>query len=168
MNTSLYALTSEYRSLLDKLSDGDFDAQTIADTVEASGLSDDIAVKAQGIEIVARSMEMHTPAIDFEIARLQELKSRRCKNAAGLREYLKNNMQACGFEKIETPLFKLSIQSNPPAVDIYEPGLIESKWMTEPQPPPPAPNKTAIKAALKAGIEVQGARLTAGTRLVVK
>ena len=164
---ALYQLAGQYQQLAEQLADMDLDAQTVADTIEASGLTDDIMVKAQGIECVARTLEMYTPAIDAEIDRLKLLKAGREKKAQGLRDYLKLNMIACGIEKIESPLFKIKLQNNPQAVDIYEPGLIPVEYMRLPEMPPPAPDKTAIKAALKAGHEVQGARLTQGQRLVV-
>lgn len=165
--TALYNLAGQYQQLLERLSNMDLDATTVADTIEASGLTDEIAQKATGIEMVARTLEMHTPAIDAEIARLSALKKQREKAAAGLRAYLLRNMIDSGIEKIESPLFKIKLQNNPPAVDVFEPGLVPSEFMTQPAPPPPAPDKTAIKGALKAGIEVPGCRLTTAQRLVV-
>jgi len=168
--TALYVLTNEYLALAEKLADGDFDPQTIADTIEASGITDELAVKAQGIEFVARAAEAHHPVIDAEIARLQALKASRDKVAAGLREYLKDNMERAGIEKIECPLFKLSIKKNPPSVEILDQLSLPAQfWRTpEPKPPVAAPDKAAIKAALQAGQEVMGAKLTQGTRLEVK
>lgn len=164
---ALYTLATEYRVLLDRLADGDFDLQTIEDTIEASGLTDEIMVKAQGLECVARALEQYSPYRRSEIARLQALDAADLKKAQALRDYLKDNMIACGIDKIESPLFKLRLQNNPPAVDIFEPGLVPSEFMKQPEPPPPSPDKTAIKAALKAGIDVQGCKLTQGVRLVV-
>lgn len=164
---ALYTLAGQYQQLLERLSSMDLDATTVADTIEASGLTDEIAQKATGIEMVARTMEMHTPAIDAEIARLTALKKQREKAAAGLRAYLLNNMQSAGIEKIESPLFKIKLQNNPPAVEVFEPGLVPAEFMKTPEAPPAAPDKTAIKGALKAGIDVPGCRLTTGQRLVV-
>ena len=165
---ALFTLAGQYQQLAEKLADMDLDAQTVADTIEASGLSDEIAQKAAGIEMVARSFEMYTPALDSEIERMTKLKTSCIKKAQGLREYLKANMQACGIDKIETPLFKISLQNNPPAVDVYELGLLPSEYMRQALPPPPAPDKAAIKAALVAGKDVQGARLVQGVSLRVK
>lgn len=164
---ALYNLVGQYKVLADQLSNADFDATTIADTIEASGITDEIAIKAQGIEMVARTMEMHSPAIEAEIERLTALKKSREKTAASLREYLKTNMIAAGISKLESPLFKVSLRDNPPAVDVFEPGLIPVEFMTQPETPPPSPNKTAIKEAIKAGKDVPGARLTKTQRLVV-
>lgn len=167
---ALYVLTNQYLELAEKLADGDFDAQTIADTIEASGISDELAVKAQGIEFVARGAEAHHAAIDAEIARLTALKAHRQKVADGLRAYLKDNMERAGIEKIECPLFKLSIKKNPPSVEVIDPLSLPAEfWRTpEPKPPVAAPDKAAIKAALQDGKDVPGARLNQGTRLEVK
>lgn len=167
-SVALYQLTGQYQQLLSTLADLDLDAGCVADTLEASGLVDDITDKAVGIEMVARSLEVHLPALEREIHRLSALHLDRSLKAGNLRTYLLTNMQTCGITKIESPLFKISLQNNPPAVVIYEPGLIASEYMRQPETPPPVPDKTALKAALKAGIEVQGAKLVQSQRLVVK
>ena len=167
--TALYALTNSYLSLAEKLADGDFDAQTIADSIEASGIVDSLQDKAQNIEYVARGAESHNPAIDAEIARLMALKAHRCKVAAGLRGYLLDNMQRAGIERIDCPMFSISIRKNPPAVDIFDPLSIPAKYMVTPEPKPvfAAPDKKLIAAAIKAGTEIPGAKMTQGVRLVV-
>lgn len=167
---ALYVLTSQYLALAEQLADGDFDATTIADTIEASGIGDELAIKAQGLEYVARGALAHHDAIDAEIARLSALRAKRDKVAQGLRDYLKQNMERAGIEKIECPMFSISIKKNPPAVEILDLlSLPKEFWRTpEPKPPIAAPDKAAIKAALQAGTDVIGARLTHGTRLEVR
>ena len=151
--TALYVLTNDYLALAEKLADGDFDATTIADTIEASGITDELAVKAQGIEYVARGALAHHAAIDAEIARLTALRAKRDKVAQGLRDYLKDNMERAGIDKIECAMFSIGIRKNPPAVEVIDlVSLPAAYWRTpEPKPPVPAPDKAAIKAALQAG-----------------
>jgi hypothetical protein len=60
------------------------------------------------------------------------------------------------------------VRENPAAVEVYEPGLIPQQFMRQPEPPPPSPDKTAIKDALKAGKDVPGCRLTQGKRLDIR
>lgn len=165
----LYQLAGEYRLLAEKLAGLDLDAQTVADTIEASGLTDALQDKAQGVELVARAAELHVPAIDAEIARLQALKAHRQKVAQGLRDYLKREMEFAGIERIECPLFRLTIKKNPPAVEVLDERQVPAGfWVTPPPKPPEARiDKKAISASLKAGIEVPGARLTQATRLEV-
>lgn len=165
----LYEIAGEYRLLAEKLAAADFDAQTIADTIEASGLTDALQEKAQGVELVARAAECHVPAIDAEIARLQALKAHRQKIAAGLREYVRHHMEVAGIERIECPLFRLSLKKNPPAVEVLDDTQVPAGfWVTpEPKPPEPRIDKTAIKNAIKAGQDVPGVRLVQATRLDV-
>lgn len=165
--SSLFNLTGQYLALAHQLADADFDAATIADTIDASGIVDDIAVKVQNIEFVARGAEAHTPAIDAEIARLQALKAHRVKVAQGLRDYIKSNMLTLGIERIECQLFQISIRNNPPAVDIFDPLSLPAQYMVTPEPKPPvaAPDKKAIAKDIKEGLDVPGARLTQSSRL---
>ena len=163
--TALYKLTNQYLELAEKLAEGDFDAQTISDTIEASGISDELTAKAQGIEFVDRGAEAHNLAIDAEIARLQALKAQRSKVAAGLRAYLLDNMQRAGIEKIDCPLCSFSVRKNPPKVEIFSENQLPAKFLVPPEPKPPAPDKKAIGDALKAGEDVPGAKLVQGVRL---
>lgn len=167
---ALYHLAGEYRLLAERLADMDLDAQTVADTIEASGLTDALQEKAQGVELVARAAEVHCPAIDAEIARLQALKARRQKIAQGLRDYVRHNMETAGIERITCPLFTLALKKNPPAVDVLDEKQIPPEFWTTPAPKPPEPriDKTAIKNAIKAGADVPGARLVQATRLEVQ
>jgi len=164
--TALYELAAEYRADAEKLADMDLDEQTLADTLE--GLSGELEVKAQNVIMFTRNLEATAAAIKEAEAQMAARRKALENRAAGLRRYVLENMQFAGIQKIECPLFKLSIRDNPAAVDIYEPGLIPAQYMKQPEPPPPAPDKTAIKAAITAGTDVPGARLTKGTRLDIK
>lgn len=168
--TALYQLANQYLELAEKLSSLDLDVETVADTIEASGISDELAIKAQGCEYIARGALAHHDAIDAEIARLQALKASRDKTAQGIRDYVKDCMERAGIDKIECPMFKISIKHNPPAVEILDQlSLPAEYWRTpEPKPPVAAPDKAKIKADLQAGVDVIGARLTQGSRLDIK
>ena len=164
--SALYELAAEYRTDCEKLADMDLDEQTLADTLE--GLSGELEVKAQNVIMFTRNLEATASAIKDAEAQMAARRKALENRAAGLRRYVLENMQFAGIQKIECPFFKLSIRDNPAAVDIYEPGLIPAQYMKQPEPPPPAPDKTAIKAAITAGTEVPGAKLTKGTRLEIK
>ena len=166
--TALYVLSSQYAALADKLDRLELDDQTIADTIEASGLVDDIQTKAQGVLMVAAESTKYVPLIEMEIQRLKDLKATRERVAAGLRDYLKSCMESAGIEKIECPLWKVSIQKNPPSVEVFDSTSIPLAYMTDPKPPAPAPDKAAIREAIKAGKEIPGARMTQSTRLAIK
>ena len=167
---SLYEMAAEYRALAEKLADGDFDPATIADTIEASGLVDDLASKAQNIEYVARTLEADTPTMLAEIDRLKARIAGKLKMAQGLRDYLLVCMQSADLQKIETPMFSFSQRKNPPAVVLEDEKLLPTEfWRTpEPKPPVAVPDKVAIKSALQAGKDVPGAKLVQGIKLAIK
>ena len=150
------------------MNDRDFDETTIADTIEASGLPEQIADKAQGCEMVARTLEADVPAIDAEIKRLQDLKKARQAKAEALRKYVLDNMLACGIQRIDAPLFSISIAKNPPSVEIFDDRQIPADYFADPPPPPPRVDKKLIAQALKDGHDVPGAKLTQGYRLNIK
>lgn len=162
--TSLYNLTGQYLELAHKLANLDLDSETVADTIEASGLPDDIALKANGIEMVCRDAVKDLPAIDAEIKRLQALKAHRVAVADGLKAYLKRNMEAMKMQKIQCPVFTFSIVNNPESVEVFEEAMVPNDYLV----PKYSVSKTKVKKALMSGVDVPGARLVKTTRLDVK
>lgn len=162
---TLYDLKGEWRALAEKLADMDLDAQTIADTLEASDIQCALEEKAQGYEMVARSFEAPIPMIDAEIKRLQALKKASQNRADALRKRLHDAMIELQIEKIKAPLFEIRRQRNPVAVEVYNPELVPFEFWKTPQP---EIDKAGLKAALQAGKEIEGARLTQSEGLRVK
>lgn len=162
---TLYDLKGQWRDLADRLADMDLDAQTVADTIEASDVQCALEEKAQGYEMVARTFEAPIPAIDAEIRRLQAMKKASQNRADVLRKRLHDAMVELQIEKIKAPLFELRRQKNPVAVEVYNKDLIPFEfWKT----PEPEIDKSSLKAAMQAGKEIEGARLTQGESLRVK
>lgn len=162
---NLYELTLEFRSAAERLSDMDLDEQTLADTLES--MSGELEAKCQNTIMVARNLEATAHAIKQAEMKMAERRKALENRAAWLRDNVHASMLSTGIQKIETPWFKLSIRQNPPAVEVFDASMVPAEFTKIPDPPPPAPDKTAIKAAIKAGIEVPGCRLTQGTRLDV-
>jgi hypothetical protein len=164
--TSLYNVAEEYRAAVETLADLELDGQTLLDTLE--GMSGELEIKAQNVVMFARNLEANAKAIKEAEAEMAKRRKAMENRADGLRRYVLGSMQHAGVEKIECPYFRISIRNNPPAVEIFEEGLIPAEFMVTPEPPPAAPDKTAIKEAIKAGREVSGARLSQSVRLEVK
>lgn len=162
---TLYDLKGQWRDLAEKLADMDLDAQTVSDTIEASDVQCALEEKAQGYEMVARSFEAPIHAIDAEIKRLQSMKKASQNRADTLRKRIHDAMVELQIEKIKAPLFELRRQKNPVAVEVYNKDLIPFEfWKT----PEPEIDQAALKAAMQAGKEIEGARLTQGESLRVK
>jgi len=162
--TKLYELSTQYQQLANQLSDMDLDAQTVQDTIEASGLVDDFAIKAQNIEMVCRQITKDIPAIEAELKRLKLLKEKRERIAAGLHEYLQYHMTQTGITKIEAPLFSISLRTNPPSVEIFDEAQVPEEFLV----PKYLVSKSLLKAAIETGREVPGARIIQNQRIAIK
>lgn len=162
---TLYDLKGQWKDLLDRLSDMDLDAQTVLDTLEASEVQTALEEKVQGYEMVARSFEAPIPAIDAEIKRLQAMKKASQNRADVLRKRVHDAMVELQIEKIKCPLFEVRRQKNPVAVEIYNAELVPFEYWKTPEP---EINKAELKAALQAGKEIEGARLTQSEGLRIK
>jgi len=165
MNPTLYEISAAYRADVEKLANLELDEQTLADTLE--GMGGELEVKAQNVVFFARNLEATAAAIKDAEAQMAARRKALERRADSLRRYVFASMQVAGVTKIECPYFRLSIQNNPPAVDVFEPDLVPLEYMVQPETPPMSADRKAIGAALKAGKDVPGCRLTQGQRLAV-
>lgn len=163
---ALYELAHDYRTAAERLADLDLDEQTLTDTLE--GLSGELEVKATNTAMLIRNIEASAIAIKEAESQMAARRKALENRAARIKDYLLANMMVAGIQKIECPYFKLAVRDNPPAVEVYEPGLIPAAFMTQAPPPPPSIDKAAIKEAIKAGQDVPGCKLTVGKRLEIR
>jgi hypothetical protein len=164
--TALYVLAVEYRAAAERLADMDIDEQTMLDTLES--ISGDLETKAANVAMFARNLESTAAAIKDAEAGMAARRKAIERRAEGMRRYLLACMQSTGIKKMECPHFALTVRDNPPAVDVFDATQVPAEFMRQPEPPPPAVDKNAIKDAIKAGRDVPGARLTQGQRLEIK
>ena len=164
--SNLYELATDFRATADKLAELDLDDQTVADTLES--MSGELEAKATNMSFVIRNLEATAASIKEAEAAMASRRRAMENRVARIKDYLLANMMIAGIQKIECPHFRIAVRENPPAVEIYEPGLIPVEYMRQPEPPPPLPDKTAIKEAIKEGQEVPGCKLTRGVRLEIR
>ncbi len=165
-NLSLYQISSNYLQALDILTDPDHDlpADAIADTLEALG--GELEDKAVNVAKFLRNMEAVAEAIKAAEADMSKRRKALENRVQWFKDYLKGSMEHTGISKIECPYFKLSIQKNPVAVNVFDEAAIPQQfkvavtsWKVD---------KTAIKTAISNGQAIAGAELVNGTRLVIK
>ena len=163
---TLYKLADEYRALAAKLEELTDDPVVISDTLEGESLA--LEDKARAVACFIANIEAEAEVYAAHAKTLADKGRAIQKRADGLRDYLKTNMERCGITEIKPngagPALK--IKQNPEAVEVTDASLVPEEFLAP--PPPRSPDKTAIKAALKAGQELSFARLTRGTRLEVK
>lgn len=166
---TLFQIAAEYRHITDVLMDSGADEQTLTDTLEGEAWP--LELKAQNYGFVIRNLEATAGSIKEAEAQMKARRVAIEKRAAALVERLKTGLEIAGVQKLETPHFALTIKRNPPAVDVWDERQIPAEFMRTPEPPPPpvaAPDKAAIKEAIKAGRDVPGAQMAQGTRLEIK
>lgn len=167
-NLSLYTLSNDYNQAFEFLNDPDqnLTAAEINDSLASIEL--DVKDKAINVAKFLRNMEATAEAI--KAAEGEMLKRRKAleNRATALKEYLKNNMESTGIVKIECPFFKLSIAKNPAALDLFDTSAIPDEYKRTETVTTEHIDKAAIKKAITAGKQIQGARVISGTRLVIK
>lgn len=152
---SLYNITNSFITLFEKAENGELTQEEIQE--QGNDLA--LALKNKSTSIIGyvRNSELMSEAIKNEIDRLTAMKKAVDNRIDKFKEYVKENMQHLEVEKIETEIGTLSIAKNPASVEIYDETLITDEYKKEKVTI--SIDKTAIKNDLKAGKEVQGARL---------
>ena len=163
---ALYQLVSQHRELERLAGSDEVDEQTLRDTLE--GLDGDIQLKAQSVAAVVANLSAWAMTIEGAAQRLSERAASVHKRAEWVRSYLLANMQQAGISKIETAELVATIKRNPPAVRILEGVTLPERFMVQPNPPPPRPDKKALAVALKAGERIDGVELVVSERLEIK
>lgn len=92
------------------------------------------------------------------------------KDASRLESALLASMQATGDSQLIGLQFEAKIRKNPPSVEVLDTAALPSAYWRTPEIKPPAasPDKALIKQALQAGLDVPGAKLTQGIKLVIR
>jgi hypothetical protein len=162
---NLYELKQTYLLEADRLQDLDLDEQTIADTLEA--MSGDLETKATNTVMVSRNMRATAAAIKEARIAMQARERAFEARADYLDDRVFNTMLETGITKIECPYFKLSIQNNPPSVEVFDALQVPFDYMRE-TPATYAPDKALIKKAFEDGFDVAGARMVTKKRMVAK
>jgi hypothetical protein len=163
---TLYELAQEHRADLEKLYEADLDEQTLTDTLDSMG--GELQVKAQSVACFIRNLEATAQQIKEAEAQMAARRKAIENKAARVKDYLLASMMVAGLQKVECPLFKLSVRDNPAAVEVFQPELIPAQFWRQPEPPPPVLDKAALKEVLKTGELIEGCRLTQGKRLEIK
>ena len=163
--TAMYELAVQFREAAQQLGDLDLPDDVVQDTLES--LSGDLELKASNVALFARNLAATAEAIKQAEAGMAARRIAIENRVKRLKDYLLNCMELAGVRKIEGPYLRLAIRDNPAGVDVFDAAQVPAEYMRWPEPPPPEPNKAHIKNAIKAGVEVPGARLSYSKRLEI-
>lgn len=157
----LFQLTQNYMELLD-LADS-MDEEIFRDTL--ASLEEAIEDKAENTAKLIKCLEADAKAIKEEEQRLADRRRTLENRISSIKEYLFNQMEVAGLDKVKRPTLTVSIQANPPSVEVSDESLIPSDYMV---PQPAKIDKKAILTALKGGLLIEGCSLKQGKGLRIK
>ena len=120
--------------------------------------------KLESVALYVKSLEAEAAAIKAEEKALANRRSVKEKKVARLRGYLTESMQAFGDTKLETPRVAVSFRKSQ-VVEVWDARELPEDYLKHPEP---KPDKTAIKAAIKAGWDVPGADLVERQNIQIK
>lgn len=163
--SNLFEIATAYRALADKLHDTDLPDEVIEDTLEAE--SGDLVEKLTNIGFVIRNIDAEVAAMKDAEEKISARRKSKENRIARLKAYALANMLATGKTKIESPYFVMGLRNNPESVVIDAESQIPADYMRE-IPASYSPDKAAIKAAIKSGIQVPGVHLSTSQRLDIK
>jgi len=166
----LYEISGQFRGLelLSEDPDCPLDAETLADTM--SGIKCEFEDKAIAVLAHMGNIGSDIKAIDDAIDRLKAKKTTLVNTHEWFREYIRGNMEASNFNKIESPIFNATLRKATQMVEIKPGFSVHEEWMLPEKPRPDLqPDKKKILRDLKAGIDVPGCKLIDGKRgLLIK
>ena len=163
MKSSLFNIEARLLAVHELATTGEYDPDTIADTIEA--IEWELDEKADNYAALIAQLDGEIATIDKEMERLKGLKAARTRLKDQLKTNLYSTMISLERPKFKTPLHSFYIQKNPPAVGIVNEAEIPAEYFTQPQP---VINKSALLEVLKRGEIVPGATITQGESLRIR
>ena len=159
---NLYQITQEAQYLAALL-----ETEELTPELEAELLINQEQLQSKGINYakVIANYQSESDQIDAEIKRLKAMKESRDKKVTWLTESLKKAMLVSGIEKIDSPLFKISLRRSE-AVEVEIPEALPIDWQVKKVTI--TADKVAIKKAIKEGYSITGARLVENFNLQIK
>ena len=172
MTESLRNISESYLAIKDELLNS-IDLETgevLSDnsidlTRDLENIQERFEVKAQNVALVCLELKDKKDMIDREIARLKKLSDRAKTAQEWLENYLTDTMTSVGYERIDGTFSRISFRSSEETI-IDNIALLPSEYVTVETTY--KPDKKAIKAAIKAGKEVNGAHLEKKKNLQIK
>lgn len=155
---NLYELARSYAELQEM----DVDEQTFLDTLDS--IQDTAEVKVENCAYWTRNLIGENAAIKQEEDRLKKRRKANENKVKWLNKYVQDFLDISGLTKFKAGIFTLSIQNNPPSLEIYDATLIPEQYL---KPQAPVYDTQTIKDLLKQGEEIPGATLkqTKGLRI---
>ena len=161
----LYDIAERNKNLEELAENDDLDEETIREIFKAKDSVDvEMKIEYENIGRLIRNLAAKAEMIGKEEKFLSTKRKRAEKNISNLKLYLYDCLKVTNKQKIETDLFKFSIQKNQPALKIEdEKNIPDEFFYTE-----KVLDKNMLKEKLKEGLEVAGASLKQSESLRIR
>lgn len=127
-------------------------------------LKANLADKREGVAVIIKELTAENEAVGNEIKNLQERKKQGERHIEWLKGYLLSSLEKTGEKGFESTKAKVTIRKSE-SVEVSD-DFSNPDYLTEKVTY--APNKVAIKEAIKAGVTVEGAYLKTNLNLTIK
>ena len=156
---NLYELSQNYLAVQDM----DLEPETLKDTLDS--IEEAWEDKVENIVKLIRTVEAEEQAFAVEEKRFNAHKKTMANKKQWLKGYLADMMLLTGKTKCKVGVFNISLQNNPPSLDVLDESLLPKRFFIEQAP---TIDKQAIKDLLKQGEEVPGAILKTSKSLRIR
>lgn len=164
MSISLYEISNEYRYLLENLFDKESGEVNTAIAGRLDALEAPLQEKAINKVRFMKAIQAEYAAIKEEC----EAMATRLKSLKGKIDWIKADilaaMERSAISEISCPQFVIKLRKNPESVDLDDNVMLAEEYTRMKI----EPNLEAIKVAIKAGIDIPGARLVNRNRIDIK
>ena len=156
----LYELSQRYVSVMEAAEE--LDPLALKDTLES--IEDAIEEKVENTAKFIKNLSADVDALKAEEKRLAERRRSLENKISGIKEYLQNQMEVSGLDKVKRATLTVSIQKNPPSLKVIDEKLLSAYMI----PQAPVLDKKAVLSALKEGADIQGAEIHQGKGLRIR
>jgi hypothetical protein len=161
---NLFNISKEYFDIINELEE--LEGELTPDLEERLSITEDqLEGKCIDYGWAIKFVSAEVDTITNEIKRLQERKKAKEKTVERLKTNVTGAMRIFEKHKIDSPLISLSLRKSE-AVEIQDENVIPKEYVVEKVTY--SPDKTAIKKAIKSGIEVEGAVIVENQNLQIK
>lgn len=166
----LYEVADDFILAVAELTErDDLPADVIRDTLDA--VKGELEVKATSVAAFVRNVEIEAEVLAGRAKDMQARSKRAQALADGMKAYLASHLLRCDVKEVKHGGMRVALVKNNPAVEIVDESKVPEEFKRAPAPPPPpqaVPDKVAIAAALKGGIDVEGCRLLQSYRVKIE
>jgi len=161
---NLYSISEIYQAAMNELSADDFDAETIADTLE--GLEGAFSDKVLAVAAYIKNLESESSAIKNAADAMKSRHVAIDMRAAKMREYLLDSMIKVKSTSVTSPELTVKTKVCPPSVSVDKEEIVPELWFTTKIVR--SLNKSAASKHLKGDNDIPGLSLARNTKLDIK